>query len=146
MNYRHQWLGFFFIIWLSSCSAQSKIEIALGSRIFSLEVARTPAEREKGLMFRKFLHKDAGMIFIFDEDEIRGFWMKNTNVALSIAYISAEGNILEIYDMQPHSLASIVSRRPFRYAIEVNQGEFEKAGLTIGTRIDLSILQTLTNY
>lgn len=130
---------FFFIL---SCSSNENREVVLqlGSLSLIVEIADTPEKTEKGLMFRRRLPANRGMLFAFRTDEIRGFWMKNTHIPLSIAYIDYNGKIREIYDMEPENLDPVTSRFPFRYALEVNKGFFQRSGVKIGDKIDLSNL------
>ena len=90
----------------------------------NVEVARTEAQREHGLMGRKDLGPRDGMIFVFDRDDHLSFWMKDTPTPLSIAFLSKEGKVLEIDDMQPFSESIIRSRFSARYALEMRQGAF----------------------
>jgi uncharacterized membrane protein (UPF0127 family) len=99
------------------------------------EIARTGAERAQGLMYRKELEDGSGMLFVFDRDEILSFWMKNTLIPLSIAYIASDGRIVEIYDMEPGNLNPVKSSRSVRYALEVPQGWFARAGIGPGSRL-----------
>ncbi|MDR1863621.1 MAG: DUF192 domain-containing protein [Treponema sp.] len=99
------------------------------------EIARTGKQRERGLMFRKELKDGEGMLFIFERDQILSFWMKNTLVPLSIAYISRDGVILEIRDLEPGNLRPVASSRSCRYALEVPRGWFHRAGLGPGDRL-----------
>ncbi len=99
------------------------------------EIAKTREELTKGLMYRKELAPGEGMLFVFDRDQIMSFWMQNTYIPLSIAYISAGGIILEIYDMKPHSEIPVVSTRSARYALEVPQGWFKTAGVQTGDKL-----------
>jgi uncharacterized membrane protein (UPF0127 family) len=99
------------------------------------EIARTDTQRERGFMFRKEIKDGAGMIFIFERDQILSFWMKNTFVPLSIAFISRDGVILEIRDLEPENLRPVVSGRSCRYALEVPRGWFGRAGLGPGDRL-----------
>jgi uncharacterized membrane protein (UPF0127 family) len=101
------------------------------------ELARTQEERSQGLMRRTYLADGRGMLFIFDRDQILSFWMKNTLIPLSIAFIAADGRIIEIKDMQPHDLSSVVSSRSVRYALEVPQGWFDRAGVRTGDIVNL---------
>jgi uncharacterized membrane protein (UPF0127 family) len=96
------------------------------------ELARTEAERSRGLMYRESLPDGEGMLFIFDRDQILSFWMKNTLIPLSIAFISYNGEILEIRDMRPGDLNTVRSSRSVRYALEVPQGWFSRAGIGAG--------------
>jgi len=135
---------FLFLVVLSYCSGGEKFEkreIAIESRggriVVMAEIANSPGQREQGLMYRKELKDGNGMIFVFERDEILSFWMKNTLVPLSIAYIAYDGRILEIYDMQPGDLSSIRSSRSARYALEVPQGWFNRVGIVPGDRLDI---------
>ena len=135
----------FFISTLSSCSGLEKFEkrnlnIDTGGGPVSIraEIASTPAQREQGLMYRKRIKDGEAMLFVFERDEMLSFWMKNTIVPLSIAYISHDGRILEIYDMEPGNLNPVRSSRSVRYALEVPQGWFGRAGIGIGDRLNLN--------
>jgi uncharacterized protein len=104
------------------------------------ELARTDAERERGLMFRTSLSEGSGMLFIFDKDDRLSFWMKNTKLSLSIAYIASDGTIRQIADLEPESLATLQSERSVRYALEVPRGWFDRAGVKVGDLVDLRAL------
>jgi len=101
-------------------------------------VADTPESRQQGLMDRKTLAADQGMLFVFDAEEHRSFWMQNTPLPLSIAYIGADLVIDEILAMTPYSTAAVPSAEPAMYALEVNQGRFAELGITPGYRVRLS--------
>jgi uncharacterized membrane protein (UPF0127 family) len=101
----------------------------------SVELARSPEERARGLMGRKSLADGEGMLFIFQRDEVLSFWMKNTVIPLSIAFIAADGRIVEIRDMRPHDLSSVKSSRSVRYALETPQGWFGRAGIKPGDTV-----------
>ena len=103
-----------------------------------VEIARTEEERAKGLMYRKSLPDGEGMLFIFESDQPLNFWMKNTPIPLSIAFISSSGRIVEIKDMRPLDLSSVPSSIPVRYALEVPQGWFGRAGVKPGDRLVIS--------
>ena len=118
---------------------RARVALTVGPTTFQVEKAATEAERETGLMFRTTMADNQGMIFIFDRDDQLNFWMKNTILPLSIAYISSSGEIKEILDMQPQSLASVPSTWAVRYALEVNQGAFARAGVKVGDRISLPL-------
>jgi uncharacterized membrane protein (UPF0127 family) len=103
-----------------------------------VEIADSEPLRMKGLMDRKKLPWDRGMLFVFEKPAHQNFWMKNTYIPLSIAYISSSGVINEIYDMKPlDTSVTYPSTRPARYALEVNQGWFEKNNITRGCSIVL---------
>jgi uncharacterized membrane protein (UPF0127 family) len=103
----------------------------------TVELARTAEERSRGLMFRQELPEDRGMLFVYEEDTNAGFWMKDTSIPLSIAFIAADGKILDIQDMEPLSLELHSPPGPYRYALEVNQGWFREHGLAPGDRMEL---------
>ena len=112
------------------------IETAAHNRVtLDVELAREPNQHERGLMYRQTLADGAGMLFIFERDRILSFWMKNTSIPLSIAFISADGVILETRDMVPFNLAPIHSSRSARFALEVPQSWFNRAGIGVGDRI-----------
>ncbi|MFO7727839.1 MAG: DUF192 domain-containing protein [Desulfonatronovibrio sp.] len=113
-----------------------QIQLKAGSVELNVEVARTFQQKSKGLQFRYELADGQGMLFIYDRDQFLGFWMKDTYIPLSIAYLSADGEIVDIFDMQPLSEKTAPSSAPVRYALEVPQGWFERAGLTAGDRFE----------
>jgi uncharacterized membrane protein (UPF0127 family) len=100
--------------------------------VVKAEIASTEEERAKGLMFRKKLADGEGMLFIFEEDRVLSFWMKNTYIPLSIAFIGYDGSIIDIKDMYPHDENPVVSSRSARYALEAPQGWFSRAGVKTG--------------
>jgi uncharacterized membrane protein (UPF0127 family) len=103
----------------------------------TVEIARTEDEKAQGLMHRKKLPDGQGMIFIYDRDQQMSFWMKNTVIPLSIAFIAADGRIIEIKDMQPLDLSAVRSSRSVRYALETPQGWFDRAGVQPGDVLNL---------
>jgi uncharacterized membrane protein (UPF0127 family) len=107
--------------------------------VLEAEIARTDTERAQGLMYRKSLEDGKGMLFIFEKDEILSFWMKNTLIPLSIAFIASDGRILEIRHMEPESLISVRSSRSARYALEVPRGWFDRVGIKPGDRLRLAL-------
>lgn len=102
-----------------------------------VEVASTRAQRERGLMERESMPDDHGMLFLFEEDVSLGFWMKNTPLPLTIAYIDSTGEILEMRDGQPRDETILRPSQPYRYALEVNQGWFERNGFAPGDQVTL---------
>ena len=103
----------------------------------NLIISNTDAARRKGLMNQAFLEKNTGMLFIWPSSKKQCMWMKNTSLPLSIAYLSSDGRILEIYDMVPFSEDSICSMKNVRMAVEVNQGWFARNKISIGDKINL---------
>jgi len=116
---------------------RTRIPLRVGKVVLQVETATTEQEQETGLMFRTKLANDQGMLFIFGKDAQRTFWMKNTLIPLSIAYISASGEIKVILDMKPQSLEGVPSTYAVRYALEVPQGAFERAGIRVGNQMIL---------
>ncbi|MDQ3834921.1 MAG: DUF192 domain-containing protein [Actinomycetota bacterium] len=111
---------------------------SVGERVpVQVEIADTDAERQQGLMGRTALAEDAGMLFVFDQEQQLSFWMKDTSIPLSIAFINGEGRIVDIQDMQPFDETPHLSAEPARYALEVNQGFFEERGVMIGDKVEL---------
>lgn len=102
-----------------------------------VEIADTDEERQLGLMHRKQLPDGRGMLFVFPADQMMSFWMKNTLIPLSIAYISADGRILEMHDMRPQSLQPVRSARSARYALEVPVGWFAQNAIHPGDLLEL---------
>ncbi|HET7839609.1 MAG TPA: DUF192 domain-containing protein [Rectinemataceae bacterium] len=111
------------------------VELKIGDASVQAELARTSLERETGLMFRTSLAEGTGMLFVFEADQQLAFWMKNTKLPLSLAYISSDGTIREIFDLVPGSLDPVQSERSVRYALEVPRGWFAKAGIKSGDRV-----------
>lgn len=109
--------------------------IAIHQTNFIVEIADTFQSRATGLMFRRSMPENHGMLFVFEDENFRSFYMRNTFIPLSIAYINSDGIIMEIHDMEPLSLRSVPSRFPAQYALELNQGAFERAGIRVGMRI-----------
>ncbi len=113
-------------------------EIRVGERRITVEVARTPAQIEQGLKYRRRLPKDRGMLFIFPRPAERSFWMKDTLIPLSIAFIDRKGRIIDIRDMEPDGGGKSHSPgRPFLHALEMNRGWFEKNNVRVGDRLDI---------
>lgn len=104
-----------------------------------VEIADTDEERQTGLMGRTALPEDAGMLFVFGAEQQLSFWMKDTLIPLSIAFIDSEGRIVDIQDMQPLDEAPHPSAAPAQYALEVNQGFFGARGIQVGDTVELPI-------
>lgn len=103
----------------------------------TVEIADEPAERARGLMFRDELADDAGMLFVFPGDTQVGFWMKDTTIPLSIAFIAADGTIVDVQDMQPLVKELTRAPGPYRYALEVNQGWFPRHGYGVADVVEV---------
>ena len=112
------------------------ITLKAGTYTIYTEVASTEKSREIGLMYRKTLPENNGMLFVFETlDANNCFWMKNTDLPLSIAFLGDDGTIINIADMQPRSEEEHCPNEPVRYALEMNQGWFAKKNINVGTRI-----------
>lgn len=129
-----------FLFWIPIAHSQSSLRIPLyiKSKEIWVEVAKTPEETSNGLMGRKHLGKDEGMLFIFEAEDYHGFWMKNTLVPLSIAFIDKDGRIVKITDMEPLSLQTHAPPRPVIYALEMNKGWFSSNGIKAGDIVRFS--------
>jgi len=113
------------------------VSFKIGPATIQAEVALTSDQREKGLMFRKSLSDGRGMLFVFEQDQTVSFWMKNTDLPLSIAWIGSDGRIKGISELRPRSLDPVSSERSIRYALEVPSGWFERAGVRVGDNVEL---------
>lgn len=102
-----------------------------------VEIADTDATRQIGLMHRAQMDPDAGMLFAWPEDTTGGFWMRNTILPLSIAFIAADGTIAHIADMQPLDETTVGPSGPYRYALETNQGFFRAHSIEVGDKVTL---------
>lgn len=109
--------------------------VVIGAETLFIEISDSIEERETGLMFREELESNHGMLFIFEYERKLLFWMKNTELPLSIAFINSKRIIVDIQDMEPMTTASYVSRFPAIYALEVNQGWFKENNVKIGDSI-----------
>lgn len=106
-----------------------------------VEIADEPAERERGLMMRRKMAEDHGMLFVFESAGQQSFWMHNTLIPLSIAYLGDNGEVLEIHDMFPLDRSPIASQSAsVRYALEVNRGWFARRGIDPGDVFDMTAL------
>lgn len=112
-----------------------EIPLAVNGHKLTAEVAHTDTARMQGLMHRRILPENRGMLFVFDRVALHGMWMKNTYIALSVAFLDEGGVIINIADMEPHTLDTHPAAKPARYALEVNRGWFGKRGIKPGARV-----------
>lgn len=98
-------------------------------------ICQTFQSRQRGLMFRKSLPADEGMLFVFPEEGYHPFWMKNTYIPLSIAFINREGRIIQMEEMEPLDTTPHIPLAPILYALETNRGWFKKNGVKVGDRV-----------
>lgn len=114
---------------------QRTTKLTAGIHVITAEIASTPQSRMIGLMMRERLAPNHGMVFVFEDKSQHCFWMRNTLIPLSIAFIDDDGTVVSIADMSPKSEASTCPQRPVRYALEMDQGWFAKRGVTAGQKI-----------
>ena len=113
--------------------ADGLLGLTFGDQSIRVEIADTAESRALGLMHRDALPWNRGMIFIYPKEATLQFWMKNTRIPLSIAFIRSSGEIVEIQDMEPMTEDSHYSSRPARFALEMNRGWFDAKGIGVGT-------------
>jgi len=111
------------------------VNLQAGMHNIRAEVARTAQQTQTGMMFRKEMAAHEGMLFVFDSPAQRCFWMRNTLLPLTIAYIADDGAIVDLIDMQPLSEGTHCSSQPVRFALEMNQGWFAKRGIKPGFKL-----------
>jgi uncharacterized membrane protein (UPF0127 family) len=112
-----------------------EVTMTIGSRDFILEIADTHEKRQTGLMYRREMPANRGMIFVFPSEQRLGFWMKNTYLPLDIIFLSSGGSVVSIATMKPLDLSSTDSVYPARFAIELNAGMAAQAGVRVGDRL-----------
>ena len=112
-----------------------RIEITAGMHRIEAQVAASPQERQTGLMHRKEMPAHEGMLFVFEQPATQCFWMKNTLLPLSIAFLADDGSIVNIDEMQPQTLDSHCSKKPVRFVLEMNKGWFDKRAIKPGAKI-----------
>lgn len=129
-------------LWATATPAQDgpqlalqRVELTAGMHRIDAQVAQTPQERQTGLMYRQEMPAHEGMLFIFDQPGVQCFWMKNTLLPLTAAFVADDGTIVNLADMKPQTTDSHCSARPVRYVLEMNQGWFGKKGIKAGFRL-----------
>lgn len=118
-----------------------RIQLSQGLHLIDAQVALTPEQRQIGLMFRQNMPANEGMIFVFEEPHTQCFWMKNTPLPLTAAFVADNGLIVNLADMKPQSTKSHCSAKPVRFVLEMNQGWFSKKGIKAGSKLSGSIFQ-----
>lgn len=111
------------------------IELSAGMHLIRAEVAVTPEQQQIGMMFRRTMGTNEGMLFVNDEPGQRCFWMRNTLVPLTAAFIADDGTIVNLADMKPQTDDSHCSAKPVRFVLEMNLSWFEKRGLKAGSKL-----------
>lgn len=112
-----------------------RVGLSAGMHLIQAQVAATPQQRATGLMFRQDMPANEGMLFVFEQAAEQCFWMKNTLLPLTAAFVADDGTIVNLADMQPLSLESHCSARPVRFVLEMNKGWFDKRGLKAGSQL-----------
>jgi uncharacterized protein len=113
----------------------AQVRLNAGIHNINAELASTPQQREIGLMFRTAMPANDGMLFAFEQPAQQCFWMRNTLIPLSIAFIGDDGGVVNIDDMKPQTLDSHCSAKPVRFVLEMNEGWFAKRGIKAGSRL-----------
>jgi uncharacterized membrane protein (UPF0127 family) len=116
----------------AAADALPTVPLSINAHQITAEVAATPEQRATGLMHRFSLRPDHGMIFVFERPERQSFWMKNTFIPLSIAFIAPDGRIINVDDMAPHDETTHSSKGPALYALEMRKGWFAERGIRAG--------------
>ncbi len=134
------YLIIFLVTLLIGCGKATNY-IKINNNVIEVELAKTPQEKGIGLMYREYLEEDSGMLFIFDGEKTRTFWMKNTLIPLDIFFIDSNNNIVDIQTIQPcknDPCASYKSKEAAMYALEVNAGFAEKLNITVGDKVNFN--------
>jgi len=134
-------IGLISLLTLISCQNKTQLfpmnNIIIKGKAITVETASTSEARMKGLMEREKLARDSGMLFIFPEEDHQRFWMKDTLIPLSIAFIKTDGTISQIEPMQPQTENAVWSLAPVKYALEMNQDWFDKNNVKSGDKVIL---------
>ena len=122
----------------AACAAanDARLPLRIGPHVFQVELAATPQQRQRGLMGRTHLPADGGMLFVFEQADRHCFWMHDTPLPLSIAFIDSAGRIVSFADMQPRTETLHCPMTDVRYALEVRQGEFQRRGIKARAQVD----------
>jgi hypothetical protein len=136
----------FFTLWMALGAAMAmaqdtpqtnlpRIKLQAGMHQMDVQLAQTPEQRSIGLMFRAEMPAHEGMLFVFEQHSVQCFWMKNTLLPLTAAFVADDGTIVNLLDMKPQTTDSHCSTKPVRFVLEMNQGWFAKKGLKAGSRL-----------
>lgn len=112
-----------------------RIKLSAGIHLIDAQVAASPEQRSTGLMFRRDMPQSEGMLFVFEQPTVQCFWMKNTLLPLTAAFVADDGTIVNLADMRPQTTDSHCSTQPVRYVLEMNQGWFGKKGIKAGFKL-----------
>jgi uncharacterized membrane protein (UPF0127 family) len=120
-----------------SGQGRALVELKVGGKAVMVEVVATNSDRQLGLMHRRELPKEQGMLFLYPRERWMSFWMKNTLIPLSIAFLKEDGTIAEIHDMEPLNETPVLSGTVAKYALEMNKGWFAKQGIKPGDKVEI---------
>ena len=112
-----------------------RVKLSAGMHQIDAQVAGTPGQREIGLMFRAEMPQHEGMLFVFEEPSLQCFWMRNTLLPLTAAFVADDGTVVNLADMKPKTLDSHCSAKPVRFVLEMNQGWFARKGIKPGFKL-----------
>jgi uncharacterized membrane protein (UPF0127 family) len=133
-----------FLLWALTSNAQAqdapqlnlpRLQLTAGMHLIDTQLALTPEQRSIGLMFRQEMPQNEGMMFVFEQPSVQCFWMKNTLLPLTAAFVADDGTIVNLEDMKPQTTNSHCSTKPVRYVLEMNLGWFVKRGIKAGTKL-----------
>ena len=138
--------GLCLLAWVSAATARTGPQLALprtklgaGMHVMDVQLAQTAEQRQIGLMWRKDMPQHEGMLFVFEQPSTQCFWMRNTLIPLSAAFVADDGTIVNIADMKPQSDDSHCSEKPVRFVLEMNVGWFAKRQLKAGYKLSGSV-------
>ena len=112
-----------------------RARLSAGMHLLDVQLAQTPQERQIGLMFRREMPQHEGMLFVFEQPATQCFWMRNTLIPLTAAFLADDGTIVNLADMKPQSDDSHCSTKPVRFVLEMNQGWFAKRNIASGYKL-----------
>ena len=133
--------AYFLLAWLAGAAALAQqpplpaTDLTIGMHRIRAEVANDMGSRMQGMMFRKTMAQNEGMVFVFEENAPHCMWMKNTLLPLSVAFVDEAGVIINIAEMQPQSEQTHCAAKPARFALEMNKGWFAQRGIKAGAKL-----------
>ena len=115
------------------------VKLGAGMYVIDAQIASTPEQRQTGLMLRREMPQHEGMLFVFEQESVQCFWMKNTLIPLTAAFVADDGTIVNTADMKPETTDSHCSAKPVRYVLEMNKGWFSKRNINPGSKLSGSL-------
>ena len=134
-------IGFLFLFsiaagsWSQAQLELPRVKLSAGLHLIDAQVAATPVQREIGLMHRTEMPMQEGMLFVFEQASVQCFWMKNTLIPLTAAFLADDGTIVNLANMKPQTTDAHCSKKPVRFVLEMNQGWFAKRGIKPGFKL-----------